>query len=87
MATFTLGNHTATTQTISGKVTLIYTGSHGSLSLAVPFTLRLTAGQTLSESSSFAITKAFPRRTYSVSVSTKDGSGNTAASNASLTIS
>ena len=84
---FVLGNHTALTQTITGKVTLTYTGSHGSLSIPLPFTLTLKAGQTISQSSSFAIAWWFPRGTYTLSVTATDGSGDTASSSATLTVS
>ncbi len=84
---FVLGNHTAVSQKITGKTTLTYTGSHGSLSLSLPFSLTLKAGQTLSQSSSFAITKLFPRGAYSLNVTAKDGSGDTASRSVSLTIS
>ena len=84
---FVLGNHTALTQKITGKTTLTYTGSHGSLSIPLPFTLTLKAGQTMSQSSSFAIAWWFPRGTYTLSVTATDGSGDTASSSATLTVS
>lgn len=85
--TLTLGNHTATPQTESVKVTLAYTGKSGSLSITVPLTLKLNAGQTLSQSLRFTITKLFPRGSYTLSTTAKDGSGDTARSSTTLTVS
>ena len=84
---FQLGNHTAATQSVSGALTLTYTGGRGSLSLPVPFAFTLAAGQTQTQSRIFTITAYFPRGTYTVSVSAMDGAGDTASRTASLIIS
>ncbi len=86
-ATLTLGNHSTASQTVTLSVTLAYKGSHGSLSMTVPLTLKLTAGQTLSQGVSFKVQSWFPRGANTLSVSAKDGSGDTAYSSATLTVS
>ena len=83
---FQLGNHTAATQSVSGALTLTYTGGRGSLSLPVPFAFTLAAGQTRSQDRSFTVTGYFPRGTYTVGVSARDGAGDTASRSVSLTI-
>ena len=83
---FVLGNHTATTQTVSVKATLTYTGSRGSLTLTIPVAITLKAGQTINQSVSFPITKSFPQGTYTLTLAAKDGSGDTATSSAALTV-
>ncbi len=85
-AGFSLGNHTATTQTVAGQVTLTYTGSHGSLSVGIPFAVRLAAGQTVGRSAAFPVTRSFPRGTYVLAVTAKDGSGHAAAGSVTLTV-
>ena len=84
---FVLGNHTLSTQTVTGQIKLTYTGSRGTLSITIPLALRLKAGQTISQSESFPITKSFPKGTYQLSLTVKDGAGDTAASSATLTVS
>ena len=83
----TLGNHTTASQTVTLKVTLAYKGSGGSLSLTIPLTLKLNAGQTLSQSVSFPIYSWFPRGTYTLSETATDKSGDSASSSAALTVS
>jgi len=83
----TLGNHAATAQTVTMNVTLTYTGKGGSLSLTLPLTIKLNAGQTVSQAVSFPITALFPRGSYTLSVTASDKSGNTAASSGTLTVS
>jgi len=85
-AHLTLGNHTTATQTVTVKATLTYVGSHGALSLTVPQTFKLKAGQTVNQSVSFPISKNFPRGAYTLTVTAKDGSGDTATATASLTV-
>ena len=84
---FQLGNHTALTQRVSGTLTLTYTGRDIHLSLPVPFASTLKAGQTLSQSTSFTIAWYYPRGTYTLTVSARDGSGDTASHSVSLTVS
>jgi hypothetical protein len=84
-ASFTLGNHTGVARTVSGTVTLAYTGSSGTKSITVPFRLTLAPGQTLSRSVTFTIPSWCPRGTYTVTVKATDGDG-TASSSASLTV-
>ena len=86
-ANVTLGNHTTATQTVTLNVTLSYTGSHGSYRLTVPLTLKLSAGQTVSQAMSFTIAKWFPRGSYVLSATATDKSGDTASSSATLTVS
>jgi len=86
-AKVTLGNHTTATQTVALNVTLRYTGSHGSYSLTVPLTVKLSAGQMVSQAGSFTITKLFPRGSYVLSATATDKSGDTASSSATLTVS
>ncbi len=85
-ASFTLGNHTASTQTVSVNAKLVYTGSNGSLTVNLPLSFSLKAGQTVSQSVSFPITKSFPRGTYMLTLTAKDGSSHTATSSATLTV-
>jgi len=85
-AHLTLGNHTTATQTVTVKATLTYVGSHGALSLTVPQTFKLKAGQTVNQSVSFPISKNFPRGAYTLTLTAKDGSGDTATATASLTV-
>jgi len=85
-ASFVLGNHTAVAQKVAGTTTLTYTGSHGTLRLSWPFTARLGAAQTISQSNKFAVTWWFPRGTYTLSVTAQDGSGDIASRSSSLTV-
>ena len=83
----TLGNHTATTQTVTLNLTLRYTGSKGSYSVTLPLTFKLNAGQTVSLTQGFSITKSFPRGSYLLSATAGDKRGDTASSSATLTVS
>jgi hypothetical protein len=69
------------------KVTLSYTGSHGTLSLTAPLTVKLNPGQTVIRMVSFPIIALFPRGSYTLSATASDKSGDTASSGASLPVS
>jgi hypothetical protein len=81
-----LTNHTASTQTVTGSITLKYTGTKGTFSSTGPISLTIKAGQTLTAGVQFTIKKSFPRGTYSVTATAKDGSGDTANASAALTV-
>ncbi len=85
-AHLTLGNHTTATQTVTVKATLTYRGSRGNLSFTVPLTFKLKAGQTVNQSVSFPISRYFPRGAYTLTLTAKDGGGDTATATASLTV-
>jgi hypothetical protein len=85
-ASATLTNNTSQSQTVTGTVTLAFTGSSGgSLRLPVPFRLTLAPNQTVSKSVSFTIQSWFPRGTYTVTAVASDSAGS-ATSSASLTV-
>ncbi len=81
-----LTNHTAQTQAITLATTLTYTGSRGTYSHTTTGRFTLNAGQTGGKTSSVKVQWWFLRGTYTLRVTAKDASGDTAKATATLTI-